>query len=146
MMLNPLPHPDATIPAILDFLATAHRYGTRNRCLYRLRLIATYKDITAMRMGDVLTRSGGVQDAVTLASGAVLAIDAELAADLLAYIRERYGYDLVNLMFIKGHEPLFSTQKSPRFSPGWLGQLYTHLDRSVRAHYTSLQQRKRRSS
>jgi hypothetical protein len=135
MMTNQLPHPDATIPAILDFLATSHRYGLRNRCLYRLRLVLPYRDITELRLGDILTRQGTIVDTIH-GEGWSLRVDAGLARDLLSYARERCGrYDLTNIFYLRGSERLFTTQKSPSFSPGWLAQLYTHLDRSLQAHF-----------
>jgi hypothetical protein len=98
-MTNPLPHPDATIPAILDFLATSHRHGLRNRCLYRLRLVLPYRDITKLRLGDILTRQGTIVDEIHGEDWS-LRVDAGLARDLLSYARERCGrYDLTNIFY-----------------------------------------------
>lgn len=139
MMTNPLPHPDATMPAVLDFLTTSHRYGLRNRCLYRLRLVLPYKDITDLRVGNILNKNGSVVSHIE-GNGWSLPVDDDLAEDLLNYTRERLGrYNLANLIYIVGHQHLFITQKSSSFSPGWLAQLYTHLDRAIRAYFISLQ-------
>ncbi len=134
-MYSSLPHPNATMPVVLDFLTTSHRYGIRNRCLYRLRLVLPYKDITDLRVGNILNRDGSIVDTI-YGDVWTLAVDDELAEDLLAYARERYGrYDLTNYIYIKGNDYLFRTQKSASFSPGWLAQLYTHLDRSIQRHF-----------
>jgi hypothetical protein len=139
MMTNKLPHHAATLPGICDYLATSHRYGIRNRCLYRLRLVLPYKDITNLRIGSVLNRDGTIVDEIH-GDGWTLTVDDDLADDLLNYIRERYQrYDLANYIFIRGHDHLFRTQKSSSFSHGWLAQLYTHLDRSIRRYFTSLE-------
>ena len=144
MMTNPPPHRDATLPAILDYLATSHRYGIRNKCLYRLRLVLPYKDITDLRVGNILRRDGYIVSDIE-GDGWALPVDDALADDLLAYIRERYQcYDLLNLVFIRGSDYLFSTQTSASFSPGWLAQLYTHLDRSIRYHFSSLELSKKK--
>jgi integrase len=138
-MTNPLPHNAATLPAILDYLAASHRYGIRNKCLYRLRLVLPYKDITDLRVGNIFRRDGSIVSDI-VGDGWTLPVDRDLAVDLLNYIRERYQrYDLVNLVFIRGSDYLFSTQKSSSFSPGWLAQLYTHLDRSIRHYFSSLE-------
>jgi hypothetical protein len=135
MMTNPLPHPNASLPAILDFLATSHRYGMRNRCLYQLRLVLPYKEISMLRLGDILTRRGAIVDEIHGDSWS-LRVDAGHARDLLSYTRERYGrFDLANLIYIRGADYLFSTQKSASFSPGWLAQLYSHLDRSLQEYF-----------
>lgn len=135
MMTNSLPHPDATMPVVLDFLTTSHRYGIRNRCLYRLRLVLPYKDITNLRVGNILNSDGSIVDTI-YGDGWTLTVDSDLAEDLLNYTRERLRrYDLANLNYIRGHEHLFITQKSPSFSPSWLAQLYTHLDRAIRGYF-----------
>jgi len=141
MMTKPFPHHAATLLAILGFLGTSHRYGIRNRCLYRLRLVLPYKDITALRLGSILSRDGSIVSHIE-GDGWSRPLDKDLADDLLNYIRERYQrYDLVNYIFIRGHDYLFRTQKSSSFSPGWLAQLYTHLDRAILAHFISLERR-----
>ena len=134
-MTNPLPHPRASMPAIMDFLATSHRYGTRNRCLYRLRPLLRYRDITKLRLGDVLNLDGTIVDEIH-GHCWTLCVDSDLADDLLAYARERYRrYDLTNYVYIRGADFLFRTQRSTSLSPNWLAQLYTHLDRSVKRRY-----------
>jgi hypothetical protein len=120
------------MPAILDYLATSHRYGKRNRCLYRLRPVLRYRDITELRLGDVLNVDGTIVEEIH-GDCWTLHVDRELASDLLAYVRERYGrYDLTNYVYIRGADYLFRTQKSVRFSPNWLAQLFTHLDRFLK--------------
>lgn len=137
MMTNSLPHPDASMPAILNFLASSHRYGMRNRCLYRLRLVMRYRDLADLRLGDVLNKDGSIVDTIH-GDGWTLRVDAALARDLLAYAKQRCARsDLKNIVFVIGHEHLFRTQKSPCFSPGWLAQLFTHLDRATWAHFTT---------
>ncbi len=144
MMTNSLPHPDATMPVVLDFLTTSHRYGIRNRCLYRLRLVLPYKDITNLRVGNILNSDGSIVDTI-YGDGWTLTVDSDLAEDLLNYTRERLRrYDLANLNYIRGHEHLFITQKSPSFSPSWLAQLYTHLDRAIRGYFFSLERPNKR--
>jgi hypothetical protein len=135
MMTNPLPHPDATMPAVLDFLTTSHRYGIRNRCLYRLRLVLPYKDIANLRVGNILNKDGSIVEMI-YGDGWALRVDIGLAVDLLCYARKRLQrYNLENLNYIRGHEHLFVTQKSLSFSPNWLAQLYFHLDKSISIYY-----------
>jgi hypothetical protein len=139
MMTNQLP-PNATLPAIYSLLATSHRHGARNRCLYRLRLVASYKDIVGMCLGDVLSGDGRIHESMTLCSGSSLQVCAEMSADLLDYLQHRFQRkDLRNIVFMYGSDHLFTTQKSPKFSPGWLAQLFSHLDRYIRGYFKSFE-------
>ena len=96
-----------------------------------------YRDIAKLRLGDILTKDGSIVDTIHGDSW-VLRVDAALASDLLDYARERCARnDLSNIIFIRGSEHLFATQKSACFSPGLLAQLYTHLDRATRQHFSS---------
>jgi hypothetical protein len=97
--------------------------------------VLTYKDITDLRIGNVLNSDGSIVDTI-YGDGWTLTVDSALAEDLLNYARERLQrYDLAYLNYIKGHEHLFITQKSQSFSPNWLAQLYFHLDKSISKHY-----------
>jgi hypothetical protein len=96
-----------------------------------------YEDIADLRLGDVLNKDGSIVDTIHGDSW-TLRVDAALASDLFAYARQRCARsDLKNIIFIIGHEHLFRTQKSTCFSPGWLAQLYTHLDRATREHFAA---------
>jgi hypothetical protein len=139
MMLNKMPA-NTSLQSILNHLETNSKWGARNRALFALRQQLRIKDISALKVSDVLGLHGVVRGHYIAEDGTVYLLDESLRAELHRYLISRFqphGGLLQPLAHLDLDVPLFPTQKRERFSNNTLAQHFSLLDKDVWQRFTS---------
>ena len=147
MMLNKMPA-DTPISLVLNHLETATKWGARNRAMFALRQRLRIRDISMLRVTDVLGFDGRVRGHFISEDGLVFQFDQALKAELHRYLLNRFeleGDSLKSLISMDMNIPLFPTQKRERFSNNTLAQHFCYLDKSIWARFKPAQAVKKAS-
>ena len=134
MMLN---KHGVDLDTILHYLGSrGGRYSKRDRCLYSLRQIFRLRDITDLKIGDVLNELGHIADSFISDDGGEYQIPISCRAEIRQYIESEFGITSRS----SGKESrksfyLFSTYRSPKFSLNAMCQHFSAMDREIRGHF-----------
>lgn len=143
MMLNKMP-PNTPISSVLSHLETATKWGSRNRAMFALRQCLRIRDISVLRVSDVLGFDGQVRDHYISEDGVFYQMDDDLRGELHRYLVSRFelnGASLKDLVGVDINVPLFPTQKRERFSNNTLAQHFSYLDKSIHQRFGSAEGR-----
>jgi hypothetical protein len=142
MMLNKLPT-NTPLHSILDYLEKSTKWGARNRAQFALRQQLRIKDISALKVSDMLGLHGVVRSHYIAQDGTAYLLDEPLRAELHRYLISRFqlhGDSLKALMNSDLEVPLFPTQKRERFSTNTLAQHFSLLDKDVWQRFAAQQE------
>ena len=137
MMLNKMP-PNTPISLVLSHLETATKWGSRNRAMFALRRLLRIRDISVLKVSDVLGYDGKLRSHYISDDGIFYELDEEVKGELHRYLLtrfERTGNSLKDLVGADLDLPLFPTQKRERFSNNTLAQHFCYLDKSIWQHF-----------
>ncbi len=137
MMLNKMPA-NTTIPTILTYLGTDTKWGARNRALFALRQRLRIKDISDLRVSDLVNPDMTLRRFFIAKDGIRFELSEEIQAEVSRYLMTRFG--------IAGQSPerllerdldvaLFPTQKRCQFSPNTLAQHFSYLDKAIHKRF-----------
>ena len=138
MMLNKIP-PNTPITSVLSHLETATKWGSRNRAMFALRQCLRIRDISVLKVSDVLGFDGQVRGHYISEDGIFYELDDDVKGELHRYLVSRFqltGVSLKDLVGVDLNVPLFPTQKRERFSNNTLAQHFSYLDKSIWARFT----------
>jgi hypothetical protein len=133
MMLNKLP-PNTPINLVLSHLETATKWGARNRAMFALRQQLRIRDISVLKVIDVVSLDGRVRGHFISEDGLLFEFDEEVKAELHRYLLSRFELEdesLKPLIEMNLNVTLFPTQKRERFSNNTLAQHFCYLDKSI---------------
>ena len=141
-MLNKLPT-NTPLSNILEFLDSFTRWSARNRCLFALRQVLRIKDISVLRVCDVINQNGTISKYfISSIDGARFQFDPDLRSEIERYLRflfsVRTSESLIQILDSDTDIPLFATQKRAcGFSPNTLAQHYSLTDRAIHRHFAT---------
>lgn len=133
-MLNKIP-PNSTIDSILIYLGKSKKYGPRDRALYSLRSLMRIKDISILLVSDVLNSDNTIRSSYESVDGILYELDAKIQSEMRIYIDDRFDKTLPPNLDI----PLFTTQKSAKFSNNTLAQHFSYLDKDIWQNFSNSQ-------
>ena len=142
MMMNKLPT-NTPLSNILEFLDSCTRWSARNRCLFALRQVLRIKDISVLRVCDVINQNGTISEYfISSIDGARFQFDPDLRSEIERYLRflfsVRTSESLIQILDSDTDIPLFATQKRAcGFSPNTLAQHYSLTDRAIHRHFAT---------
>jgi hypothetical protein len=142
MMLNKLPS-NTQLSNILEFLESFPRWSARNRCLFALRQVLRIKDISVLRVSDVINQNGIISECfISGIDGVHFELDLDLRSEIERYLRflfsVRTSESLKQILESDTDIPLFATQKKAcGFSPNTLAQHYSLTDRVIHRHFAA---------
>ena len=142
MMMNKLPS-NAPISNILEFLDSCPRWSERNRCLFALRQALRIKDISVLRVSDVINQDGTISECfISGIDGVCFQFDPDLRSEIERYLRFLFSIptseSLKQILELDTDIPLFATQKRAcGFSPNTLAQHYSLTDRVIHRHFAT---------
>jgi hypothetical protein len=142
MMMNKLPS-NTPLSNILEFLDSCPRWSERNRCLFALRQVLRIKDISVLRVSDVIKQDGTISECfVSGIDGVRFQFDPDLRSEIKRYLRflfsVRTSESLKQILESDTNIPLFITQKRAcGFSPNTLAQHYSLTDRVIHRHFAA---------
>jgi hypothetical protein len=142
MMMNKLPS-NTPISNILEFLDSFSRWSARNRCLFAMRQVLRIKDISVLRVSDVINQSGTIKlYFVSSIDGVRFQFDPDLRSEIERYLKYLFSVptseSLKQILDSDTDIPLFATQKRAcGFSPNTLAQHYSLTDRVIHRHFAS---------
>jgi hypothetical protein len=137
MMLNKMPA-NTSIPAILTYLETATKWGARNRALFALRQMLRIKDISNLRVLDLVNPDLTLRRFFTSKDGVRFELGDEIQAEVRRYLMARFditGKSLEPLLALDLNVALFPTQKRRQFSPNTLAQHFSYLDKAIHQRF-----------
>lgn len=137
MMLNKMP-PNTPISLVLIHLETATKWGGRNRAMFALRQLLRIRDISVLKVSDVLGFDGSLRSHYISDDGIFYELDNEVKGELHRYLLTRFelkGDSLKDLVGADLDVPLFPTQKRERFSNNTLAQHFCYLDKIIWARF-----------
>lgn len=148
MMLNKMPV-NTSIPAILTYLETATKWGARNRALYALRQRLRIKDISDLRVSDLVNPDSTICWFFIAKDGTRFELSDQLQTEVKRYLIARFditGHSLEPLLGVDLNIALFPTQKSRQFSPNTLAQHFSYLDKVIQQRFQASGQDQRNVS
>jgi hypothetical protein len=136
MMLNQLPT-NTPITEILEFIEQkSPRHGSRDRCVFSLRLKLRIRDTANLTVSSVVNLDGSIRRFIHSPDGKRFDLDSTNQAELNRYLLTRYKIkSLEDLPAECFSDSLFSTQKRHAFSPNTLAQHYSALDAALRDRF-----------
>jgi len=140
MMMNKLPS-NTPISNILEFLDSCPRWSERNRCLFALRQALRIKDISVLRVSDVINQDGTINEYfISGIDGARFQFCPDLRSEIERYLKYLFlaptSESLKQILESDTDIPLFATQKRAcGFSPNTLAQHYSLTDRVIHRHF-----------
>jgi hypothetical protein len=136
MMLNQLPT-NTPITEILEFIEQkSPRHGSRDRCVFSLRLKLRIRDTANLTVSSVVNLDGSIRRFIHSSDGKRFDLDSTNQAELTRYLLTRYKIkSLEDLPAECFSDPLFSTQKRPAFNPNTLAQHFSQLDKLVHQRF-----------
>ena len=146
-MLNKIP-PNTTISSVLSHLESAKKWGARNRAMFALRQSLRIRDISQLKVSDVIGLNGAVRGHYISDDGTVYLLDDAIKKELERYLISRFqlaGNSLKSLINEDLDVHLFPTQKRERFSNNTLAQHFCYLDKSIWQRFVILQATKKTS-
>jgi hypothetical protein len=133
MMLN---KHSTDLDTILHYLGSrGGRYSTRDRCLYSLRQIFRIRDITDLKIGDVLNELGQIAESFIADDGGEYSIPISCRVEIKQYLESEFGITSRSSKESRKHSYLFSTYRNPKFSLNALCQHFSSIDREIRGHF-----------
>jgi len=141
MMMNKLPS-NTPISNILEFLDSCPRWSERNRCLFALRQALRIKDISVLRVSDVINQDGTINEYfISGIDGARFQFCPDLRSEIERYLKYLFSVPtsspLKQILELDTDIPLFATQKRAcGFSPNTLAQHYSLSDRVIHRHFS----------
>jgi len=142
MMLNKLPS-NTPLSNILEFLESFPRWSARNRCLFALRQVLRIKDISVLRVSDVINQDGTISECfISGIDGVHFELDDDLRSEIERYLKYLFSVptseSLKQILESDTDNPLFATQKRAcGFSPNTLAQHYSLTDRVIHRHFAA---------
>lgn len=135
-MLNKLP-PNTPIIDIFEFLEQkSTRHGSRDRCIFSLRLKLRIRDTASLTVSSVLNLDASIRRFIQAPDGKKFDLDSTTQAELTRYLLNRYKIkSLEELPAQCFSDPLFSTQKRHHFTPNTLAQHYSALDAVLKERF-----------
>ncbi len=133
MMLNKMP-PNTPISLVLSHLETATKWGSRNRAMFALRQCLRIRDISVLKVSDVVGYDGRVRGHYISEDGIFYELDDAVQGELHRYLVNRFKLRSGSLTDLTGTDlgvPLFPTQKRERFSNNTLAQHFCYLDKTI---------------
>lgn len=143
MMLNKMP-PNTPISSVLSHLETATKWGSRNRAMFALRQCLRIRDISVLKVSDVLGFDGCIRDHYISEDGIFYELGEDVRSELHRYLVSRFelkGGVLKGLIGADLDVPLFPTQKRERFSNNTLAQHFSYLDKAIHQRFGSAEGR-----
>lgn len=141
MMLNKLPS-NATMKQILSYLEGATKFGARNRALFVMRQHLRIKDLSEIKISDVLNKDKTVSRYYVSADGIRFVFPQEVQIEIFRFLANRFKLcedSLEELDDANLNLPMFFTQKKSQFSSNTLAQNLSSLDKLVRLKFASKQ-------
>jgi len=142
MMMNKLPS-NTQLSNILEFLESFPRWSARNRCLFALRQVLRIKDISVLRVSDVINQEGIISECfISGIDGVHFELDLDLRSEIERYLKYLFSVptseSLKQILESDTDIPLFATQKKAcGFSPNTLAQHYSLTDRVIHRHFSA---------
>ena len=140
MMMNKLPT-NTSLSNILEFLDSCPRWSERNRCLFALRQALRIKDISVLRVSDVINQDGTIKQLfISNIDGARFEIHRDLRSEIERYLKYLFSVasskSLTQILESDTDIPLFATQKRAcGFSPNTLFQSFSYQDKLIHRHF-----------
>jgi len=148
MMLNKMP-PNTSINSVLSHLENTTKWGARNRALFAFRQVFRIRDISALRVADVLNLDTSIRKFYIAEDGTRFELTSDLQDEVHRYLISKFnltGNSLEPLIKTNLNVPLFPTQKRAKFSNNTLAQHYSLLDKNIRQHFTAVKQATKKPS
>ena len=142
MMMNKLPS-NTQLSNILEFLDSCPRWSERNRCLFALRQALRIKDISVLRVSDVINQDGTISEYfISSIDGVRFQFCPDLRSEIERYLKYLFSVptteSLKQILKSNTDIPLFATQKRAcGFSPNTLAQHYSLTDRVINRHFSA---------
>jgi hypothetical protein len=142
MMMNKLPS-NTPISNILEFLDSCPRWSERNRCLFALRQALRIKDISVLRVSDVINQDWTISECfISSIDGVRFQFCPDLRSEIERYLKYLFSVptseSLKQILESDTNIPLFATQKRAcGFSPNTLAQHYSLTDRVIQRHFAA---------
>jgi hypothetical protein len=137
MMLNKFPA-NTSLQSILNYLDTSNKWGARNRALFAVRQYLRIKDITDLRVSDLVNPDMTIRRFFISKDGIRFELSDEVQAEVHRYLIDRFdieGESLEPLLALDRNVSMFPTQKRRQFSPNTLAQHFSLLDKRIHRRF-----------